>query len=145
MTGRTGNAQWYRVKRNDQEGYVAAALMTPARIEIGLGESLEIAALERKLTELERGLREARFEQVVAGATMPRLQLSKASRFVDLSKSVVRLERATGVALIGLGRLTEAGDCFDRAIEIDPTFTFDPARTSPKVLQVLDKVRTARL
>jgi hypothetical protein len=114
----------------------------PLRIDTPLG-LLDFAALDRSLDELDELLRGARFDQVVASAQRLRVRLWTARRFVDVSAPAVRIESAAGVALIALGRTTDAEECFRSALEAEPELELDASRFSPKVLRTFRQVRSA--
>lgn len=142
VTGRTLDGEWYRVRRGDEDGFIASDLVRPLRIDTPLGE-LDFDALERSLEELDELLRGARFDQVVASAQRLRVRLWTARRFVSVNAPAVRIESAAGVALIALGRTTDAEECFSRALEAEPDLELDASRFSPKVLRTFRQVRTA--
>ena len=142
ITGRTLDGEWYRVRRGDQDGYVASDLVQPLRIDTPLGP-LDFNALEQSLDELDELLRGARFDQVVASAQRLRVRLFTARRFVSVSAPSVRIESAAGVALIALGRTSDAEECFGRALEAEPDLELDTSRFSPKVLRTFRQVQTA--
>jgi hypothetical protein len=142
VTGRTLDGEWYRVRRDDRLGYIATDLVKPLRIDTPLGP-LDFDALDRSLDELDDLLRGAQFDQVVATAQRLRVRLWTARRFVTVSVPAVRIESAAGVALIALGRTTDAEDCFTRALQAEPDLELDSTRFSPKVLRTFRQVRTA--
>jgi hypothetical protein len=142
VTGRTLDGEWYRVRRGDEDAYVASDLVRPVRIDTPLGE-LDFDALDRSLDELDELLRGARFDQVVAAAQRLRVRLWTARRFVSVKDPAVRIESAAGVALIALGRTTDAEECFGRALEAEPELELDATRFSPKVLRTFQQVRSA--
>ncbi len=142
VTGRTLDGAWYRVRRGEEDAYIASDLVRPVRIATPLGE-LDFDALDRSLDELDELLRGARFDQVVASAPRLRVRLWTARRFVSVKDPAVRIESAAGVALIALGRTTDAEECFSRALEAEPDLELDATRFSPKVLRTFQQVRTA--
>jgi hypothetical protein len=142
VTGRTLDGEWYRVRRGERQGYVASDLVRPLQIDTPLG-MLDFAALEQSIDELDELLRAARFEQVVATAQRLRVRLWTARRFVSVSKPAVRIESAAGIALIALGRTTDAQECFTRALQAEPTLELDAKRFSPKVMRAFEQARTS--
>jgi hypothetical protein len=142
VTGRTLDGEWYRVRRGERQGYVASDLVRPLQIDTPLG-MLDFAALEQSIDELDELLRGARFEQVVASAQRLRVRLWTARRFVSVSKPAVRIESAAGIALIALGRTTDAQECFTRALQAEPTLELDAKRFSPKVMRAFEQARTS--
>lgn len=142
VTGRTLDGAWYRVQRGDQPAYVASDLVRPLRIDTPLG-MLDFTTLDQSIDELDDLLRGARFDQVVASAQRLRVRLWTARRFVNVNAPAVRIESAAGVALIALGRTTDAEECFGRALEAEPDLELDASRFSPKVLRTFRQVRTS--
>ena len=94
------------------------------------------------LVTAEAELRAARFEEALAAAEalIREVGPSPGSRGSELSRA--HLVAAT--VHVALADRRAARSHLARALDLDPALQLDPARTSPKVLEVLDEERTRR-
>ena len=129
----------------DARRRVTADEAVPAPITAPAPQPLE--AVFRALDETEVALREARFEESLGAVRRANVELEEvlALRAADSESqaAAVRSAMLEGTSHAGLGDEEAAIQSFARILALDPNYTPDRERTSPKIRQLFEAARSA--
>ena len=99
------------------------------------------AEVDRQLARLESRVSEARFAEALQISTRLREKLPSRDGARWLRERRVRLEVLTATAMLAFDDAAGAGDCFRRALQIEPELRLDGSDVSPKVRRALERSR----
>jgi hypothetical protein len=142
VVGVTLDGRWYRIAGASRR-YLATDAVRPRSVEAE-GGVIDVDALRAGIDRIELSVRRARFEQSIDEAAVLRAQLGRIRGWSDLAEPAVRLEIADATARLALGEIAAAREALSRSLDQSPELTLDPRSTSPKLVRLLESVRSAR-
>jgi hypothetical protein len=97
------------------------------------------ATARSSIREAERAIREARFGSALEWAARARSELEG---LPEAAPTLAQLEVLAATAALGLGEENEAKRSLAAALVADPDLSLDPVSVSPKIVALLQELRT---
>ena len=107
-------------------------------LEAALEDPIPLTA-RSSIREAERAIGEARFGNALEWAAQARSELEG---LPEAAPELAQLEVLAATAALGLGEESEAQRSLAAALEADPDLSLDPERVSPKIVALLEELRT---